>query len=156
MPRSSHFFVRIFNELTQIFEAFPLNAEIVETLAHPLVIGLMDIRKHKLAQKWPTFFVGEDLCRKLSTSPSDSAMGTAARRPTGLSSRTTASLLCIIRSDQRRLYAKAYVLMPLPDYDYLNPRQDETPSWVEPPQSVDEKLSSVHIEHFKDRHKALL
>jgi hypothetical protein len=44
----------------------------------------------------------------------------------------------------------------LPDYDYLNPREEETPPWAEPPQSVDEKIASVHIEHFKERHDALL
>ena len=35
-------------------------------------------------------------------------------------------------------------------------REDEVPPWADPPQSVDEKLASVHIEHFKERHEALL
>ena len=54
------FSIRIFNELMENFETLLLEAEIVEKLAHPFVIGLIHIRKHKLSQKWQTFFSGED------------------------------------------------------------------------------------------------
>jgi len=148
--------VRIFNELNKTFEILPLEAEILETLAYPLIIGLTHIRKHKLVHKWPSFFLGADEQRTLSTAPLISTLRSIARPPTGLSSRTTPTLLCQLRSEARERYAKAEVLTPLPDYDYLSSRVDEPPPWEEAPQSVDEKIASVHIEHFKERHEALL